>query len=505
MRILAKLFCAFTFVICISPAYPQARQLGTWRVYLPYKNANAVYDGGDKVYCVTPYSLFTYSKSDGVIQTYDKATGLSDVGVQTSGYDPSSKYLAIAYTDNNLDFIYNGTDIYNLPDIQQYSTTQAITINSIAFYNGNAYLSSSLGISIISLSPIQISETFTIDTSGAPANVYSTTSDGVNIYAATDNGVKYAPLSSPNLQDFNAWQYLTGTQNLPAKKISFVQAYNNKIYAVATQGVAPDSLYAYNGATWSIVPYDTSSLDTDAITSLNVTGGNMYLTAWDNGSAGYGVEGKVDSTGLLASHYTQGHSKPEGWFYNGNVAYEADFYNGLYINNQGNAQNVIPNGPYSANVLSLNVKNGVANVCPGGVNDIWGPTYNRDGFFVYQNGQWNNQNVYTNSIFNSYYSVVSSATVSPRSKTYFGCYGGGLLEYDDNAGNISAAYGPNNSPIEVNPGSGGVVEISALGVDQYNNLWMGNSGTDSCLMVLQADGRHAGINLNYHAPVFRRH
>ncbi len=488
MRFLSRLFYAFSFIIWINPAFPQARQLGTWRMYLPYNKVNSVYDGGDKVYCVTPYSLFTYEKGTGVIQTYDKSTGLSDVGILASNYDPATGYLALAYNDNNLDFIHNGTDIYNLPDIQQYSTSQSITVYSISFYNGNAYLSSSLGISIISLSQMQISETFTISSTGAPANVYSTTIDGTNIYAATDSGVKYAPLSSSNLQDFNSWKYLTGTQNIPSEKVSFVQAFNNKVYAVLSPGTS-DTLYQYNGTAWTPLLLDTVSGESYSVTSLNITGGNMYLTAWGVAPQGYGLEGEMDSTGVLVTHHTANHSHPGGWFSQAGIAYEADIYNGFYINNQGNIQSIIPNGPSSVNVLSLDVKNGVTNVAPGGANEIWGPTFNFDGFFRYQQGEWNTYNGYTNApLANDYINIVTTASIPARGKTYFGSFWSGLVEFDDASESVSAYYDTINSPLAVNLGNMPRVQISALGVDQYNNLWMANAGADSSLKVLQADG-----------------
>jgi Two component regulator propeller len=487
MRFLARLVYFFSCFACVNPALAQSRQLGTWRMYLPYNNVNSVYEGGDRIYCVTPYSLFTYEKSTGVIQTYDKSTGLSDVGILASNYDPSSGYLAIAYNDNNLDFIHNGTDIYNLPDIEQYSTSQTITLYSISFYNGNAYLSSSLGISVISLARMEISETFTISSSGAPGNVYSITVDGTNIYAATDSGVKYAPLASPNLQDFNSWHYLTGTQNIPAKKVSMVQAYNGKVYAVLSPGTS-DSLYQYNGSTWTSLLLDTISGETYSVTSLDITEGNLYLSAWGISPQGFGLEGKMDSTGVLITHHTAGHSHPGGWYAQNGVAYEADMYNGFFINNQGNVQNIVPNGPSSANVLSLNVKNGVANVCPGGVNEIWGLNYNFDGFFRYQQGQWATHNQYNDPILGNYINIVTSATIQSRNKTYYGSYYSGLVEFDNASESISNVYDTLNSPLEKNSHDEPLVEIGALGVDQYDNLWMGNSGGNYPLKVLQADG-----------------
>src|SRR5206468_1224845 len=93
----------------------QDRPLGTWKTFMPYGSSFGVFDAGDKVYSIASKTFFSYDKTTGAIQIYDKANGLSDVGIKLANYDPVSKVLVVAYDNSNLDFIYNGTDIYNIP------------------------------------------------------------------------------------------------------------------------------------------------------------------------------------------------------------------------------------------------------------------------------------------------------------------------------------------------------------------------------------------------------
>ena len=92
------------FALHSMDLFSQERVLGTWKSFMPYANSVAVCDAGDKIYCAAPKSVFSYEKNSGVIQIYDKATGLNDVGIKTMNYDPSANMLVIAYINSNIDF-----------------------------------------------------------------------------------------------------------------------------------------------------------------------------------------------------------------------------------------------------------------------------------------------------------------------------------------------------------------------------------------------------------------
>ena len=103
------------FALTASFTFAQNQPIGTWTVYMPYTTSKGMCDAGNLLYCAAPQTVFAYDKTSGEIRTYDKSNGLSDVGVKTINYDPITKFLVIAYVDDNIDLIYNGTDIYNFP------------------------------------------------------------------------------------------------------------------------------------------------------------------------------------------------------------------------------------------------------------------------------------------------------------------------------------------------------------------------------------------------------
>jgi hypothetical protein len=479
-----KSFLGAIFVLAFSTAFSQQRALGTWKSFMPYGSSLGVLDAGDKVYSAAEKSIFSYDKSSGEIQIYDKASGLNDVGIKTINYDPSTKILVIAYTNNNLDLIYNGTDIYNIPDIKNGSFSGSIAINNISFYGGNAYISSDIGISVVNLTKKEISNTYIIGATGGQTKVYATTIDGTNIYAATEEGVKYAPLSSSNLQNFNSWILFGGAENLSTKRMTGIAAYNGKVYAISPgTGNAPDTICEYNGTIWQ----KDSLPDNDTIISLAVVNNNLYFSTWNQ--VNYtGKNWKIDGSGNISSQQTQGHVRPVNWFESNAISWEADIWNGLFKNNQGNVEKIIPSGPFSSSVNDIEIKAGSVYISPGGADDYWFPAYNKsDGFFIYKNDEWMNSNQSSNSVLANLPAVISCAAIPTLGKAYFASflYGLGEFSLEDNSIRI---YNKDNSILQPQPVVPTETRISCVTADKYNNVWMGNAGVSKPIKVLKPDG-----------------
>jgi hypothetical protein len=466
--------------------YTQDRALGIWKSFMPYGSSFGVFDAGDKVYSASQKSLFSYNKTSGEIQTYDKSSGLSDVGIKTGAYDPNTKILVIGYNNNNLDLIYDGTDIYNIADIKNEATSGAVGINSVSFHDGNAYISSDLGISVLNLAKKEISNTYIIGSTGAQTKVFATSIDGTNIYAATAEGVKYAPLSSSNLQNFNSWTLFNSTQNLSTKKFTSIAAYNNKVYAVsAGMGAAHDTIYEFDGAQWQTI--SSQQLDqNDTVITMAVTNNILYLSTWYESNS-TGKNGKIDSSGILSLHATQGHIRPINWFESQSVSWEADVWNGLFKNNQGTIEKIIPDGPASSAAFDLTVSEGTLYVAPGGVDDSWGFTWNGDGYFILHNDRWELTNRYNFPPMSDYFDILCTTTNAQTDKIYFGSFLAGLIEIDNKTGSINL-YDKWNSLLEGASGDTQRTKISALATDKDGNIWIGNSGATKPIKMIQPDG-----------------
>jgi len=462
--------------------YAQDRVLGTWKTFMPYGSSLAVCDAGDKIYSAAAKSVFSYEKATGVIQIYDKSNALSDVDIKTISYDPATKCLAIAYNNANVDLIFNGTDVYNIGDIKAENTSGSVGINGIYFYNGNCYLSTDIGVSVINLNRKEVSNTYIIGSTGAQIRVYGTSINGNNIYAATQEGVKHASLNASNLLDFNSWSLYGPADSLPTRKATNVASLGSYVYAVI-DGNGTDTLYKYNGSYWQPVYSSTS----ETFTSLYTEGNNIYFTIWNNNNTTAGKQGLIDATGVLSVFNTKGHVRPVRWISDNGTYWEADAWNGLFKNTNGNVENIKPDGPFSANVFGLATNNKSLYIAPGGVDDSWYFTFNRDGFSIYENDSWKFINQFNNVQLNDVTDILAVATVPASGKTYFGSFYAGLIEYNDATGNITV-YNQYNSPLEHNMIDTPRTKISCLYTDKHNNLWIGNAGANTPIKMLMPDG-----------------
>src|ERR1700682_4439964 len=99
-------FIFFYFLFFISYCSPaQIPPIGNWREHLPYHQAIAVLASAEKLYCATPYSLFSVDIQENSIERISKINGLSEVGISTMQYDTQETKLIIAYSNSNIDVL----------------------------------------------------------------------------------------------------------------------------------------------------------------------------------------------------------------------------------------------------------------------------------------------------------------------------------------------------------------------------------------------------------------
>lgn len=484
------LVAAFLLAVNGNMLNAQERPLGTWKSFMPYGSSYGVFDAGDKVYSVAAKNFFSYEKQTGAIQAYDKATGLSDVGIKVAAYDPATKVFALAYQNSNIDLIYNGTDIYNIADFRNLNTSTTVTINGISFYNGNAYISSDMGISVLDLARKEISNTYIIGTNGGQVRVYGTTISGNTIYAATAEGVKHASLTSANLQNFNNWSIYDPTVGLPKRSASNITAFNNKVYTVIGNNIT-DTLFVFDGSNWSKAYYEDSTV----FTSLRQVNNVLYFTTYNTRGVG-GKVGKIDAASLQTVVIAP-IPRPTAWFESDGIAWQADEWQGLCKNINGNIERIIPDGPPTSAVFDINSVEGTLYLAPGGVDDSWGFTWNGDGFSNYKNNTWHNTNQYSYPPMQFYTDILCTATSPQTGKTYYGSFLSGLIEVDNNTGEVKLHDQYNTPTLEGAQGDITRTKISSLGTDQYGNVWIGNAGATKPLKMIKPDGTWKQFTIPY--------
>lgn len=450
-----------------------AQPLGTWKLYFPYKDATGLEDAGDMVYVSSTQSLYSFEKNTGVFTFFDKQTALSDVGIKCIDYNSTTKTLAVAYNNSNIDLIADATEVYNIPDLKNKIIAGTKNINGICNAGAKIYFATDVGILAVSQSKREISEVYVIGKLGGNVAVYSVAVGNNKIFAATEQGIKSAPLNTANLQDFNSWKTYSTQDSLPEKKFSLTGFAANKFYAVCN-----DTVFGFNGNYWNKLFFDT------ALQVLNVQSyGNNFFVMLHNTQTGEGKVLKIDDSGNQNLLNVSVGSPIQYFIDNDGTTWLADMYNGVYKN----SELINPNSPTSFNSFNIDVKNNVTWVSGGGADASWGYTYNYSGMYILKNDTWKNLNGFSSPALVNFPDIVNIAVANDGEKAYLASNREGVAEVDLNSNTIQQ-YNKNNSPLLGAAGDPVATRVTAVALDRDNNLWAGNAFTNFGLIVKKPSG-----------------
>ncbi|MFN0275231.1 MAG: two-component regulator propeller domain-containing protein [Chitinophagales bacterium] len=486
-------FLVFSFFLSIIQAQTPVA-VGQWKSYLPYGGNISVAVGGDKIYSANATSVYSYDKTDNSYETFSKANGLSDVGAVEVFFGEEQNTLVITYLNSNIDFIVNNS-IINFPYIKTSGITGDKSVNQAAFFGDTVLLSCGFGIVVYNIGKNESPATYIFidEEASSTFEVHACAVYDNAIYAATDFGIFKGNLSETNLQDFGKWENISlEDTSLPDGGVSGIQTLGNKLYAVVDDSL----LYVFDGSTWVSYFEDAEGY---SIQHLN-TGNNMLsvlrtktedgnyiikLTIINNdGSQVYDTD--LSDTFFEARQVdidTDGNSlTPAGSFW------VADPYRGLLHYNNGVYSTYIPNGPLSPKVFDMEFFNYGLWVAPGEINASWQYLNNYEGFFVMNYGSWNNVSQYGHPELENVYDLFTVTYDARTNKIYFGSFGDGIVEYDNNNKTIEVFNELNTPALDIAVGDAGSCRVAGIAIDADGNLWASNYGAINQLVVRTAAG-----------------
>jgi len=456
-----------------------------WKEYLPYNSAIDVTAGDNKIYCATPFSLFTVDLSDNSIERSSKITGLSETGISAIKYEESNHKLFIAYNNSNIDILYRN-DIFNIPDIKRENVSGDKSIYNIYPLNDNYYLSTGLGVIVVDGNRYEIKDSWFIGNNGNTVRVNGFSSDGTFFYAATDEGLKRTPVSTPNPSDYLSWQLLSGSNGLSNGACNDVVMAGN-----STVVLKNDSLFVLHGSTW-----DFFYSDGNRITSINSSGGKIAVCHLFPGPVSNVVI--LNEDGSIAKTIQQNGVTPfprKAILYNGNY-WIADQYDALSEFSSGVSADEVysPNSPEGIASGEMKVYNNIFYAAAGEVNDSWNYQYNGNGIYRYKNGEWKNFNRFHNPVLDSMLDFITVA-VDPRDESVWGgSFGGGMLHIKADE---SFEIFKQNSPIKPHPLDPTSYRVAGLVFDIENNLWISNFGSLQPLIIRKSDSTWKSFSLPF--------
>ena len=124
---------------------------GTWRYHPVFVGENAanLIDTEQQVYLYGNGYLSKLDKSTSELVTLTKITGLSDVVIGNVYYNYAKHLLVVAYTNSNIDLVYDDGRIVNVSDIHDAIISGSKIINDVTFAGDLIYVATDFGYAVI--------------------------------------------------------------------------------------------------------------------------------------------------------------------------------------------------------------------------------------------------------------------------------------------------------------------------------------------------------------------
>lgn len=429
--------------------------------------AQMVVSGNDRIFCATAYNLFAVTAEDHDITRYSKLNGLHDAGISAIGAD--NGLAVIAYSNGNIDLLQH-EQLYNLPDILRKNIQGDKTIHRVFFNKELAWLCTGFGLVLVNTERREIDDTYIIGDNGAYTATYAVATDGSYFYAATAGGIKRAPVSGSNLASYQNWEPLSqGLQPAAVQDVTYLQQH-----LICRQG---NSLYILQNNTWQ--PWYTDGWQVNSMSA----GGNQLLLCEQQPVTGAARVISLDANaGITATlQHALIKAPAQATALDGSI-WVADAQNGLLLYNGNDVTSLTPNAPADVAGGSLLFINNSLWATAGGVTNAWAATGNRNGYFVFDNGEWHNYNYSTQPYLDSITDLLPLAADAAGNR-YIGSFGKGLLVLDA-AGNHTLIRQPTLPGAADDPNA---CRVSGLAVDVNNNLWLTVYGAYNNVLVKKPD------------------
>ncbi|MBE7172513.1 MAG: T9SS type A sorting domain-containing protein [Williamsia sp.] len=453
---------------CIFPyLLPAQLPIGGWREHLPYYQAKQVTVAGTRIFCATPYSVFSVNLADNSIERFSKINGLSETGISTLAADEQSGKLLIAYNSSNLDLL-DKSGIVNINAIKNRNGAGDKTVYNIFFYQDKAYLSTGIGIIVVDESRYEIRDTYIISSNGLAGKVNAVTSDGQYFYAASDEGLKRAPVSGVNLADFRNWQPLSAAgafQQVMRVQDKIIVQRKDSLFTLTANG-----LLSFYASDWNNTAVSTSAGKV-LLNQRNTSGQARVLVLNADGS----VFRTVQQAGTILD--------PRQSILVQNDCWIADLGAGL-VQAGNTLQPYRPTSPYSIATGEGAVRNDTLWLAAGSVTDDWRNLYSKNGLYRFAGSEWTNINAATRLLPDSLYDIITVAPDPHDGSLWAGSFGAGLLQLK--AGNAATVF--KNGFISSSLSDPQSYRVGGLHFDTNNNLWIANWGAAQPLVVRKADG-----------------
>ncbi|MCB9251514.1 MAG: hypothetical protein H6605_03555 [Flavobacteriales bacterium] len=469
----SRTFSLWIFILLGFSSFAQKTSyngVGRWRTHFPYKNVTQIQEAGDFIYVLPEKGFYVYHQPSGEINVYSKVNGFSDIEIALMRYVESRNKIIFVYKSGNIDVLnLSDNTIQNIPDILRKSIFGDKNFYDLQFFNNKAYLASSLGILVIDINKLEISDSYSFKESGEAIPVYSVSILNDHIYAGTNKGVLRAKLQGVNLSDYGSWSNIR-----PASESKLLRTFGNDLYAVN------DSVFQkYDGSAWSNAKGNVLR----NTVSLEICHDKLVETHW-GGFLISDKSGNIDS--VRENQVTCGILDVNGQIWTGGIGL------GLF--------NIKPDKTYG--YFGLNGPNGltsntIANykdemwVSSGGPGFVYGPTFNGAGYYHFKENTWYNRPQNDTSL-RQMYDFSSIAIDQGKNEVWIGSHGTGIAHLKN--GVFVERFDHYNSTLRQQAGL--YTLVPGLALDSKSNLWAANYDADSSVSVRYTSGQWQNFKIS---------
>ena len=453
-----------------------------WQGYFSYNEVRDLSESENRLFAACETALFSKNRSTNEIKTFNTVDGLSGETISTIYHSQQYNRTFVGHDNGLLIMINEATEeitlLVGIRDQAGGIPPNKKKINHIYEYNEKLYISTDFALVEFKLTDFTFGDTFYISPTGAQAEVLETTVLNEEIYAVTLNhGIRKAPLSNPNLVNFEAWETFDG---------GFwkgIVTFNNQLVAVNSNNI----IYRFIGSTpSSVLSVGQPFLD------LRSRGDRLIATTSTrvvvmNESFSQIVSIQSTSIPDLTSNFTSGTII-------GDTIYIGTFENGVIetsLTNPSSFGVLLPQGPNRNNIFSITITpSGTLWATYGDYSQFNNP-YPLDEYGISKLAQEEWLNIPYEELFGA--KSIVRVTVDPTNENtvYASSYFSGLLKLEDDV--PTTLYNTTNSGLQslVLAGNPTYVDIriEQTAFDKEGNLWVSNGLIANMLKVFRTNGQ----------------
>lgn len=479
-------------LLCVWPQTSAAQiPIGKWRTHISYDATYQLAVGKSRIYATGKMGVMYYDREDLTVRSLDKVNGLSDVGIATIGYDQTTDYLVVIYTNSNIDLIYDD-EVYNISDIKRSNITGDKSIYHVRFDKGYAYLACGFGLVKVNILRHEIDNTFYLGTSDNRPSVYDIAILGDSLYAATSHGIMRAKADDPYLNILNHWS-IDSTLITRAQPPVALDTFSNKLF-VLSNTIQPDTmvLHIYNQAG------DYTEFDHGNIRSIHPSQQRLAISKWSvvdlydlSLRKVLSADGRGSWSGMAANDALL--TDPDtmwvahGWF--SLLSFDLRDLRGLC-----EPDYFTPHGPEcNDNVYKLYAHKKKLLVCPGGKQSTYANAYIKANVCTSTGYEWSSIKGAALDTITDILDVAISPTDPDLAMAAAWKYG--IIEIKDNT--IQNVYNEQNTNNILKPyvsGNYRSLRTGSVAFDDKGDLWVTNSLVNNGLVVRRSNGKWESFN-----------